>query len=128
MKSELIDLAPLENALGHSFQRPGILDQALTHSSFAREAEVQMGVDGIPPAATDNEQLEFLGDAVLSFVVSQELFRRFPEYQEGELSKLRAHVVSARHLLRPARGLKIGQFLRLGKGEERSGGRSKSAL
>ena len=55
--------------------------------------------------------MEFLGDAVLSFVVSQELFRRFPEYQEGELSKLRAHVVSARHLLRPARALKIGQYL-----------------
>ncbi len=76
----------------------------------------------------DNEQMEFLGDAVLSFVVSQELFRRFPEYHEGELSKLRAHIVSARRLLRPARELKIGEYLRLGRGEERSGGRSKSAL
>ena len=76
----------------------------------------------------DNEQLEFLGDAVLSFVVSQELFRRFPDYQEGELSKLRAYVVSARHLVKPARALEIGKYLRFGKGEERSGGRSKSAL
>ena len=72
--------------------------------------------------------MEFLGDAVLGFVVSRELFQRFPEYQEGELSKLRAHLVSARHLLRPARELEIGQYLRLGKGEERSGGRSKVAL
>jgi len=65
---------------------------------------------------------------VLSFVISQELFRRFPEYQEGELSKLRAHIVSARRLLRPARELGIGQYLRLGRGEDRSGGRNKSAL
>src|SRR5208283_4807788 len=71
---------------------------------------------------------EFLGDAVLSFVVSQELFRRFPEYREGELSKLRAHIVSARRLLRPARELRIGEYLHLGRGEERSGGRNKSAL
>ena len=78
--------------------------------------------------AFDNEQMEFLGDAVLSFVVSQELFRRFPEYEEGELSKLRAHIVSARRLLHPARELSIGEYLLLGRGEERSGGRNKSAL
>ena len=64
----------------------------------------------------------------LGFVVSRELFQRFPEYQEGELSKLRAHLVSARHLLPPARKLGMGQYLRLGRGEERSGGRSKVAL
>ena len=82
----------------------------------------------MPPSPGDNEQLEFLGDAVLSFVVSQELFRRFPEYAEGELSKLRAHIVSARALVRPARKLEIGNYLRFGKGEEKSGGRTKSAL
>jgi ribonuclease III len=128
MKSDLNDLSSLESALGHRFHRHDLLEQALTHASYARELESQSAAIGTPAPAHDNEQMEFLGDAVLSFVVSQELFRRFPEYQEGELSKLRAHIVSARHLLRPARALKIGQFLRLGKGEERSGGRSKSTL
>jgi len=118
----------LEQALGHSFCRRELLQQALTHSSFAREAEAQTATEPEREAPGDNEQLEFLGDAVLSFVISQELFRRFPEYQEGELSKLRAHIVSARELIRPARQLEIGKYLRFGKGEEKSGGRSKSAL
>jgi ribonuclease III len=128
MKSDFHDLSVLEDVLGHRFLRRDLLEQALTHASYARESESQNAAGGTPAPVSDNEQMEFLGDAVLSFVVSQELFRRFPEYQEGELSKLRAHIVSARHLLRPARALKIGQFLHLGKGEERSGGRSKSAL
>jgi ribonuclease III len=128
MKSNLHDLSALEDALGHRFRRRALLEQALTHASYAREMDAKGVAAGNAVPAPDNEQMEFLGDAVLSFVVSQELFRRFPEYQEGELSKLRAHIVSARHLLRPARALKIGDFLRLGKGEERSGGRSKSAL
>jgi ribonuclease III len=126
MKSEVIDHSALEDALGHRFRRRSILAQALTHSSFAREAELPT-VSGSAPLA-DNEQLEFLGDSVLAFVVSQELFQRFPEYAEGDLSKLRAHIVSARALLRPARELEIGRYLRFGKGEEKSGGRSKSAL
>jgi ribonuclease-3 len=128
MNSEPHDLSALEKALGHRFRRLAFLEQAVTHSSYAREMESQNAAEGTPVAAGDNEQMEFLGDAVLGFVVSRELFRRFPEYQEGELSKLRAHLVSARHLLRPARELGIGQYLRLGKGEERSGGRSKVAL
>jgi len=122
------DLSLLEQALGHHFSRRSLLEQALTHASYAREVESQNTPGGDPSLAPDNEQMEFLGDAVLSFAVSEELFRRFPEYHEGELSKLRAHLVSARHLLRPARALRIGRFLRLGRGEERSGGRSKSAL
>jgi ribonuclease-3 len=126
MKAAVIDQSALEDALGHHFQRRAILDQALTHSSFAREAVAQ--VEDGSPAPEDNEQLEFLGDSVLSFVVSQELFLRFPEYAEGDLSKLRAHIVSARALLRPARQLEIGNYLRFGKGEEKSGGRSKAAL
>lgn len=128
MKSEEIDRSALEDALGHRFQRRAILDQALTHSSFAREAESQAATGTASDTAGDNEQLEFLGDAVLSFVVSQELFRRFPEYAEGDLSKLRAHVVSARALVRPARQLEIGTYLRFGRGEEKSGGRGKNAL
>ncbi len=128
MKSAISDLRVLENTLGHVFHNRALLEQSLTHSSYAREAESQSAAAGSPLYEADNEQMEFLGDAVLSFVISQELFRRFPEYQEGELSKLRAHIVSARRLLAPARGLKVGEFLRLGRGEERSGGRSKSAL
>ncbi len=114
----------LEEALGHRFQRPELLVQALTHASYAREAESHSSGVNHP----DNEQMEFLGDAVLSFVISQELFSRFPEYHEGEFSKLGAHIVSARRLLTPARELKIGAYLHLGRGEERSGGRNKSAL
>src|SRR5271165_3282383 len=128
MKPEEIERSALEDALGHRFQRRAILDQALTHSSFAREAESQAQAGTAPDTPGDNEQLEFLGDAVLSFVVSQELFRRFPEYAEGDLSKLRAHIVSARALVRPARQLEIGKYLRFGRGEEKSGGRGKNAL
>lgn len=130
MNPHPVDLSHLEQSLGHRFSRRELLEQALTHSSFAREAEAQSSADAAGSAETpgDNEQLEFLGDAVLAFVISQELFHRFPEYEEGELSKLRAHIVSARELIRPARQLEIGKYLRFGKGEEKSGGRSKSAL
>src|SRR6516164_4978526 len=128
-KSLVYDPSGLEHALDHHFLDASLLQQALTHSSYAREAESASNTSGTEARAVgDNEQLEFLGDAVLSFIVSQELFRRFPEYAEGDLSKLRAHVVSARALVRPARQLEIGKYLRFGKGEEKSGGRSKSAL
>ena len=128
MTSPVYDSRALEEALGHVFRDRKLLCQALTHASYARELEAQNASGGRPAVEFDNEQMEFLGDAVLSFVVSQELFRRFPQYQEGELSKLRAHIVSARRLLHPARELQIGNFLHLGRGEERSGGRNKSAL
>jgi ribonuclease-3 len=128
MRSPAHDITALEEVLGHVFRDSDLLCQALTHASYARELEAQNAAGGLRALERDNEQMEFLGDAVLSFVVSQELFRRFPEYQEGELSKLRAHIVSARRLLYPAHELKIGDYLRLGRGEERSGGRNKSAL
>jgi ribonuclease-3 len=120
------DIGALEEILGHEFSRPELLQQALTHSSHAREAESRNGAQ--PNLVPDNEQLEFLGDAVLGFITSQELFQRFPEFSEGELSKLRAYLVSEKHLVRPAKQLQIGRFLRLGRGEEKSGGRSKTAL
>jgi ribonuclease-3 len=72
--------------------------------------------------------LEFLGDAVLGLVTSETLFHRFPEFQEGQLSKLRAHLVGQRHLLRVAEQLQIGDYMRLGRGEEKSGGRNKASL
>lgn len=120
------DISALEEELGHHFSRPELLQQALTHSSHAREAESRNG--GEPNFVPDNEQLEFLGDAVLGFVTSQELFQRFPEFSEGELSKLRAYLVSEKHLVRPAKLLQIGRYLQLGRGEEKSGGRTKTAL
>ena len=92
------EISALEELLGYRFRDRALIEQALTHSSYAREAESQAVADEICLHQADNEQMEFLGDAVLCLVVSQDLFRRFPEYTEGELSKLRAHIVSARHL------------------------------
>jgi ribonuclease-3 len=121
------EIAALEALLGHHFQHSELLDQALTHSSQARELEAQQPAkDGQRPG--DNEQLEFLGDAVLALVTGEELFRRFPTFREGELSKLRAHLVSERHLIQVAQTLGLGNYLRLGRGEEKSGGRLKTAL
>lgn len=112
-------LNTLEKKLGHTFRQHVLLEQAVTHSSHAREHQ------GSGP---DNEQMEFLGDAVLGLVTSHELFRRFPEHQEGQLSKLKAHLVSAGHLVRAAKRLGLGAHLKLGKGEEKSGGRTKATL
>src|SRR5215475_4551 len=121
------EIAALEALLGYHFQQPELIAQALTHSSQAREQEaLQTPNPGLK--AGDNEQLEFLGDTVLALVTSEELFRRFPHFREGELSKLRAHLVSERHLIQVAQQLELGHYLRLGRGEEKSGGRSKTAL
>lgn len=117
-------IAALETLLGHRFVRPELLQRALTHSSHAHES----GENGPQQAAGDNEQMEFLGDAVLGFVTSETLFQRFPGHSEGALSKLRAHLVSARHLGSVANQLDLGRYLRLGRGEEKSGGRAKAAL
>lgn len=113
-----LPLDNLESALGHQFANRELLKQALTHSSFAQESLER---------TQDNEQLEFLGDAVLQFVASQELFQRFPLYQEGDLSKLRAHLVNANHLMDCARDLQLGNYLRLGNGLEKTG-RTKSSM
>lgn len=121
------EISALEQALRYHFRHRGVIEQALTHSSQARELESQQPGDS-KVRVNDNEQLEFLGDAVLSLVTSEELFQRFPKFREGELSKLRAHVVSERHLIRVAEKLELGYYLRLGRGEEKSGGRSKRAL
>lgn len=120
-----LDIGSLQESLAYSFRQPALLEHALTHSSHAREQD--MAQPGSPRAA-DNEQLEFLGDAALSLVTSEELLQRFPQFREGELSKLRAHLVSERHLIRVARELQVGEYLRLGRGEEKSGGRNKTAL
>jgi ribonuclease-3 len=120
------DIKELEHEIGHRFRNRALLEQALTHSSHARELDSQNAETALP--SPDNEQMEFVGDAVLSLVTSQALFERYPQFREGQLSKLRSHLVSAGHLIRAAKKLKLGRFLRLGRGEEKSGGRSKTTL
>jgi len=128
MKSR--ELMVLEQSLGYHFQRQELLEQAVTHSSQAREAEAASASNPAVPAhgRGDNELLEFLGDAVLGLVTTETLFHRFPGFHEGHLSKLRAHLVGQRHLLRVAEQLEIGRYMRLGRGEEKSGGRGKASL
>jgi ribonuclease-3 len=113
------DLEALESALGHRFQQRRLLERALTHKSLIAEKSGLLA---------DNEQLEFLGDAVLGFLVSEYLVSRYPDYPEGKLSKLKAHLVSANHLHTIGQRLSVGGYLLLGRGEEMSGGRAKKAL
>src|SRR5712692_11026702 len=116
------DLGVLENALGHTFRDRELLDRALTHKSRIYEKPADA------PSSSDNEQLEFLGDAILGFVVSESLVRRHSSFPEGRLSKLKAHLVSAARLHEVAQSLGLGEYLFLGRGEELSGGREKKAL
>ena len=111
----------LEAKLGYSFRNRDLLERALTHRSRFSER---------PPAhqVGDNEQLEFLGDSILGFVVSEVLVLKHPEAREGHLSKWKAHLVSAAHLHRCALELGLGEFLLLGRGEDMNGGREKKAL
>jgi ribonuclease-3 len=110
----------LQRAISYRFRDRGLLEHAMTHTSRANE-DVSGGV-------TDNESLEFLGDAVLGFVVADMLFREFPECDEGEKSKMKAMLVSTTTLARVAERLQLGDHLLLGRGEEKTGGRRKQAL
>jgi len=114
--------ATLEHRIGHRFSDAELLHRALTHSSLANESR------GGGAALSDNEQLEFLGDSVLGFLVAEALVERFPGQTEGELSRKKAHLVSAAHLHGVARRLDLGAFLELGRSEEMSGGRAKKTL
>ena len=111
-------LTPLELEIGYRFSDPLLLKKALIHSSHAHEQN----------SPDDNEQMEFLGDAVLGLVVSDLLFRAHPALTEGELSKLKGFFVSSANLVKYAERLELGQYLFLGKGEEKTGGRTKQAL
>jgi len=98
----------------------GLLRQALTHTSYSNEHRV--------PGSSSNERLEFLGDAVLELVMSDHLYRSFPRLSEGELTELRARVVCEAALAKQARRLGLGELLRLGRGEEAAGGRTRPSL
>lgn len=117
-----VPLESLEALLGHRFQHRHLLRRALTHKSRVYERGAN------DDTSTDNEQFEFLGDSILGFVVSEYLVAQFPDYPEGRLSKLKAHLVSSSHLFEVAHGLGLGEYLLLGRGEEMSGGREKKAL
>lgn len=117
------NLAALEAILGRPFADEELLRRALTHSSLANEQRASCG-----PELHDNEQLEFLGDSVLGFLVAEALVLRHPGFSEGELSRLKAHLVSAAHLHGVARRLNLGEYLELGRSEEMSGGRAKKTL
>jgi ribonuclease-3 len=110
----------LEEKLGYRFRDRELLLRALTHRSCASEFP--------PDQCADNEQLEFLGDAVLGFVVSEALVSRYPAALEGELSQWKSHLVSATYLYRCALSIDLGDYLRLGKGEERNGGRARRTV
>ncbi len=109
----------LEKKIGYTFKNKSLLINALTHSSYANEAR-----NGI----TSNERLEFLGDSVLSIIVSNYLFHQFQNLPEGELTKIRASLVCEKSLCAFSRELELGKFLRLGKGEDKGGGRERDSI
>jgi ribonuclease III len=114
------ELAPLERRIGYRFKDRGLLEHALTHRSRVHE-DASGGV-------FDNESMEFLGDSILGFAIADMLFRQFPQHNEGQKSKLKASIVSAASLARLGDKISLGEFLILGRGEEKTGGRQKHAL
>jgi len=112
----LADLAELQQTLGVSFNDLSLLEQALVHSSYLNEN---------PSFLTSNERLEFLGDAILGLVLTEKLYQGFPQFSEGEMTRLRSALVRRETLARIARAIRLGDYLYLGKGEEASGGRRK---
>ncbi len=112
-------LQEVEDKLGTAFSSPALLDQALTHSSYVNEENRK--------DVCDNERLEFLGDAVLKLVISSYIFKRYPDYSEGDMTKMRAAVVSDLSLSEISKNLGLGQYLLLGKNERSSGGERKKS-
>lgn len=121
------DADQLEERLGYRFKKPELLELALTHSSAVPELRAEH-TEGSAEAIQDNERLEFLGDAVLELLAREYLLESFPDWREGQLSKSRARLVNARSLEDAARRVKLGEHLRLGRGEEKTGGREKPTL
>ena len=115
---------PGDDFFDYRFKDPALLALALTHSSLAYERNP----DHLPDPGSDNERLEFIGDAVLGLIVAEALYRRFPNAREGELTRLRASLVSSRNLAQVALRMELGPLLRMGRGEEHSGGQKKPAL
>ncbi|MGA2569894.1 MAG: ribonuclease III [Terracidiphilus sp.] len=125
-KREEAEQKELEAALGHEFSSPELLARALTHRSLAHELAKTGGNER--SAQADNERLEFLGDAVLGLIVAEALFMAHPEWREGELTRVRAGLVSREHMAQVAERIGLAEHLRLSPGEERSGLRYKSTV
>lgn len=113
-------LKELEALIGYEFRQEGLLRQALTHSSYANERHMKK--------LSDNERLEFLGDAVLEIVSSEYLYRNYPKLPEGDLTKFRASIVCEPTLALCTREIDLGRFLNLGKGENQTGGRNRKSI
>lgn len=114
------DMSKLEQTIGYNFKNRSLLEEALTHSSYANERKQEQ--------AKNNERLEFLGDAVLSVVVSDFLFKTHTHLPEGELTKLRAKVVCEQALSECSKSIDLGSYLILGRGEEMTGGRHRASI
>lgn len=121
-----MEAAPLENFIGHRFNDPRLIERALTHRSWAHEEMPARSEDEI--RSSDNETFEFLGDSVLGMAIAEELFRRNPEMNEGHLTLMKHRLVSMETLAAVAESIGLGDHMRIGKGEERTGGRTKRAL
>lgn len=135
MKQKSAARDEIESLLQHTFAQPELLSRALTHRSLAYEQKLagpKAGNGNLAEPYTDprsdNEQLEFLGDAVVGFIVAEALCSTYPDLNEGELTRLRSELVSRKNLGQVAARLNLGEHMLLGRGEERSGGRKKSAL
>ena len=114
------DLKKFEELIGYTFKNEQLLKQALTHSSYANEKHLKK--------LSDNERLEFLGDAVLEVISSEYLFQNYPELTEGQLTKLRASIVCEPTLASCTESIRLGEYLFLGKGEDRTGGRMRKSV
>lgn len=119
-KKGKVDFKVLEKNLSYSFKDKELLRKALTHSSYGNENNMRI--------TENNERLEFLGDTVLNLVVSQYLYKKYPNYPEGELTKIRAKVVCESSLAYGARRIGVGEYLLLGRGEEATGGRDRESI
>ncbi|MFU0801284.1 MAG: ribonuclease III [Xylanivirga thermophila] len=115
----IMELEMFQNDIGYLFNDPSLLDIALTHSSYANESKHKMQY---------NERLEFLGDSVLSIIISSYLYNKFPNLPEGSLTKMRAGIVSEPSLAQAARKIDLGKYLLLGNGEQRTGGRERDSI
>jgi ribonuclease-3 len=125
-ENRIIDLDQLESILGYQFRDRALLERSLTHRSWAHE-QVAPGA-GDQARQLHNEALEFLGDSVLGLIVADFLCKAYPSVTEGELSRMKHRLVSAPTLAKVSQRLSLGEYLRFGRGEEKSGGRQKNAL
>lgn len=114
------DYSKLEECINYTFNELSYISEALTHSSYANEK--------IDKTINHNERLEFLGDSVLSIVVSDYLFMKYPDFPEGELTKIRSKIVCEATLAECARSINLGEYMYFGKGEEMTGGRDRASI